>query len=192
MSRTRNTLGPLIGYHGCSREVAEKVLAGKEHLKKSENGYDWLGSGIYFWADSPDRAWAWAEQQQKRKGWKEAAVVGAFINPGLCLNLTDFGVNDSLISAYSFMKTMFDGLGFEMAKNESKENGIFMKRSLDCSVIDTLHQIRRDEGEPAYDTVYGVFEEGDELFPGSGFKSKTHIQIAVRNPELIIGYFRVT
>jgi hypothetical protein len=42
-----------------------------------------------------------------------------------------------------------------------------------------------------YDTVYGVFEEGGSLFEGSGFREKTHAQIAVRNTEFILGYFRV-
>ena len=30
----------------------------KDRLKPSIQNYDWLGNGIYFWADSPDRAWA--------------------------------------------------------------------------------------------------------------------------------------
>lgn len=49
MTRIRNTLGPVIGYHGCDRAVAEKVLQNKTHLKQSDNSYDWLGPGIYFW-----------------------------------------------------------------------------------------------------------------------------------------------
>jgi hypothetical protein len=43
----------------------------------------------------------------------------------------------------------------------------------------------------AYDTVYGVFEEGELVYPGAGFRDRTHVQIAIRNPEMILGYFRV-
>jgi hypothetical protein len=33
--------------------------------------------------------------------------------------------------------------------------------------------------------------EGDPVYPAAGFCEKTHIQIAVRNPSLIKGVFRV-
>ena len=56
MDRRPNSFGPVLGYHGCDREVAEQVLSGQSDLRLSENSYDWLGSGIYFWVDSPQRA----------------------------------------------------------------------------------------------------------------------------------------
>lgn len=42
---------------------------------------------------------------------------------------------------------------------------------------------------PGFDSVRGVFIEGDEPYPGSAFSSKTHIQICVSNPNCINGYF---
>ena len=65
--RPKNSLGPLILYHGCDREIAEAVLSGKGTLQPSENDYDWLGPGIYFWVDSPDRALDWAKDRKKRR-----------------------------------------------------------------------------------------------------------------------------
>lgn len=38
--------GLLLGFHGTDEATAERVLAGKEHLKPSKNSYDWLGHGI--------------------------------------------------------------------------------------------------------------------------------------------------
>jgi hypothetical protein len=64
-------------------------------------------------------------------------------------------------------------------------------RRLDCAVIETLHQLRSEAKLDSYDTVFGVFDEGDAAYPGAGFKEKTHIQLAVRNTDVIIGYFRV-
>jgi len=58
-------------------------------------------------------------------------------------------------------------------------------------VIQLLHKVRRDRGEIAIDTVKGIFIEGDPIYEGSGFHEKTHIQIAVCNPECIRGVFRV-
>ena len=46
MDRRPNSFGPVLGYHGCDRAVAEKALSGNTDLKPSENSYDWLGSGI--------------------------------------------------------------------------------------------------------------------------------------------------
>jgi hypothetical protein len=34
-----------------------------------------------------------------------------------------------------------------------------------------------------------VFFEGTDLYDNAGFKSNNHIQIAVRNPNCIKGYF---
>jgi hypothetical protein len=42
----------VLGYHGCDRAVAEKLIAGAPFIT-SENDYDWLGSGIYFWEANP-------------------------------------------------------------------------------------------------------------------------------------------
>jgi hypothetical protein len=34
-----------------------------------------------------------------------------------------------------------------------------------------------------------LLPEGDELYAGAGFLDKTHIQIAIRNPNMIKGFF---
>jgi hypothetical protein len=192
-SRLPNTLGPFIAYHGCDLDTAESVLAGKNGLKLSQNDYDWLGPGVYFWVDSQERGLQWAIEQSKLKKShiKTPAVIGAYILPGLCLNLTDYGVNESLKIAYDVLKVNSASTGTPLPQNKTQKNGIFMQRQLDCAAIKILHTLREIAKEPPYDTVYGVFEEGNELFPGSGFKQKTHVQIAVRNPDNIIGYFRV-
>ena len=44
------------------------------NLNSSENDYDWLGSGIYFWEEGPKRALEWA---QRKFGFEKAAVIGA-------------------------------------------------------------------------------------------------------------------
>ena len=41
-----------------------------------------------------------------------------------------------------------------------------------------------------FDTIRGVFQEGEPIFKSAGLKMKSHIQIAVRNPAAIIGYFK--
>jgi len=189
----RNSLGPLLLHHGCDRSIAELVLQGKTSPIPSENKYDWLGPGIYFWVDSPSRAIAWAEEKQRMKPEEmvQPSVLGAFTYPGRCLNLTDFGALAEIRTAYEKVKLLVESEGGTLPSNGAKENGIYLYRPLDCLVIKMLHQLREKSGLPEYDSVYGIFVEGHDLFPGSGFKAKSHAQIAIRNPECIAGYFRV-
>jgi hypothetical protein len=81
-----------LGFHGADKSIVEKVLSGEEDLKASENSYDWLGNGIYFWDNSPSRALQWAQELSKRPGSKikEPAVVGAILDLGHCLDLLDY------------------------------------------------------------------------------------------------------
>jgi len=62
-------------------------------------------------------------------------------------------------------------------------------RYLDCAVITHLHQLLLRSGQPAYDTVRGMFTEGGDLYAGAGFREKNHVQIAVRNQSRITGVF---
>lgn len=66
----------VLGYHGCDRSVSEKTLEGKTKLTKSNEDYDWLGSGIYFWEDDPKRALEWAKKNISRGKYKYLFVLG--------------------------------------------------------------------------------------------------------------------
>lgn len=85
----------VLGFHGCDESVAQQVLSGTTKLRPSKNSYDWLGSGIYFWENSPERALEYANLIMAHPGrCKEIistpAVLGAVITTGHCLNLLDF------------------------------------------------------------------------------------------------------
>ena len=74
--------GLFLGYHGCDRAIGEAVLSGRVDLKPSENAYDWLGNGIYFWEHNPTRAIEWAKllqanPRQSRPPVKEPMAIGA-------------------------------------------------------------------------------------------------------------------
>ncbi|OLU25538.1 hypothetical protein BVH03_18020 [Pseudomonas sp. PA15(2017)] len=183
----------VLGFHGCDRKVGELILAG-EHVSPSINDYDWLGEGSYFWENSPERALSYAEHLQKHskrgKGSiKDPFVVGAVIDLGLCLNLTDEGALLQLEGAYEVLVTTSSDVlpvnvpGF----NGDQDN---LKRHLDCAVFQTLHHARGEVGLPPYASVRSPFLEGPELFPGTFFRKQTHIQICVRDVRCIKGYFR--
>jgi hypothetical protein len=54
----------ILGYHGCDRRVGERLLAGTA-FKPSNNDYDWIGPGIYFWEANPLRGLEFAEEASK-------------------------------------------------------------------------------------------------------------------------------
>lgn len=65
-------------------------------------------------------------------------------------------------------------------------------RYLDNAVINYCIEAIKEEEHTEYDTVRCrcVYAEGQPAFPGSKIMEKSHIQIAVRNPDHILGYFR--
>jgi hypothetical protein len=70
-------------------------------------------------------------------------------------------------------------------------NGGSLKASAndDCAVINFAMLEESKLGEH-YDTDRGVFVEGDPAYPGAKVFSKTHVQVAVRNPSCVLGYFK--
>lgn len=191
----------LLGFHGTDEATAERVLSGKDGLRASENEYDWLGHGIYFWEYSPQRALEFARQALKDKKSsrgkiKKPAVIGAVIDPGVCLNFLEASALSQLKAAYDVLTLIEDKLPKNRGGNDRRA------RYLDCAVVEMVHKMRELPGGalrtlskepqlPHYDTVRGAFWEGADLYPDAGFKEKNHIQICVRNSECIKGYFRV-
>lgn len=194
MSRLQTSF--VLGYHGCDREVAEAVIAGKSDLLQSEQGYDWLGPGAYFWEFDPQRAVEWAEAQAARKRYAAPGVIGAVIDLRNCLDLVARENLEIVRSAFDSFSEMQEKAGLPMPENRpvpADPTGEPLLRYLDCAVIQHLHQIIETGQsigviEP-YDTVRGMFHEGEELYPGSGFRIRNHVQIAVRNPKCILGLF---
>jgi hypothetical protein len=79
----------VVGFHGCDRSVVEDVVLGRAGLRPSNNRYDWLGSGIYFWEHGPNRAMEFAQWKAERGEIEEPAVLGAVIHLGRCFDLAD-------------------------------------------------------------------------------------------------------
>ena len=182
----------VLGFHGLDESIGKRIIAGEDELLPSENDYDWLGHGIYFWENSLARAQMWAEQQSKRKDTsvKKPFAIGATIDLGNCLDLLDQYWLDYVGDAYTFMVEELEAEGKEIPKNTAwTTNDIdFKKRELDCAVILYAIQMAEKEGEP-FDSVRAAFWEGEDLYPNAGFKQHSHIQISIITPQCIRGIF---
>jgi hypothetical protein len=186
----------VLGYHGCDRDVGEALLAGKTKFKFSNNDWDWLGEGIYFWESNPKRGLEfakvlqrWRAEHDKANQITEPFVIGAAIDLGFCLDLTTSTGIQAIAGMYADLAERSKTARTPMPKNEGGSDLLF--RRLDCAVINHLHAIRERQKLQRFDTVKGVFIEGNTIYAGSGFYERTHVQIAVRNPECIKGIFRV-
>lgn len=184
----RLTSSFILGYHGCDRTVGEALLRG-ESFKVSDNDYDWLGPGVYFWESNPQRGMEFVREASLRRGSKisKPFVVGAIIELGSCLDLTTSSGIDQIRIAHQSSLALSKAGGWELPRNSSDG----LRRYLDCAVIRRLHGILDDNGMPPIDSVKGIFLEGAPAYPGSGFREKTHVQIAVCNLACIKGVFRV-
>ena len=179
----------VLAYHGCDRSLADKVIAAGQGLRPSSNEWDWLGHGLYFWEDSHDRALRWAQDASKTNPStvKKPAVVGAVIDLGNCLNLVDSKTLGLVKAAHAEYVKICQTAGTPLARNRGPD---LRARYLDCAVMETLHKLRERTKLEPFDTVRGFFVEGKELYPGAGLRELDHIQICVRSPRQIMGYFK--
>lgn len=146
-----------------------------EAFRESKNEWDWLGRGVYFWEFGHQRAHDWATEWPRLRG-KEFAVVGAIIQLGACLDLLD---TDHTRRLAQFATALTDSVG-PLRANEGA------RRLADCLLINAFC----DSESTTYDTVRGLFQEGEPLAPGSALLLQSHIQVVVRRPDAIIGLFR--
>ena len=121
---------------------------------------------------------------------KSPSVIGAVIDLGYCFDLLDSSYLKLVREGYNLLVDIHNKYNLPIPKNRPVEaEGDLLIRKLDCAVIESIHKFNSDIDTQPYDSVRGVFFEGNELYPNAGFKEKNHIQICLRNPNCIKGLF---
>jgi len=187
--------GLLIGFHACDQSVRHKIVNNRSMLHNSANDYDWLGNGMYFWENNRQRAFDFAENLHANppKGKEvinDPVVLGAVIDLGFCLDLLKKEFIGFAKQSYDTLKDLFSIL--ELSLPQSTPLGTskdLLMRKLDCVVIENIHSLQRKENGRPFDSARGVFIEGEALYPTAGFYEKSHIQLCIRNPNCIKGFF---
>lgn len=160
----------VLGYHGTSMSNAESILGG-EPFRPSQNRYDWLGDGVYFWEYGPVRAYQWARETHG----DETVVLRAKIRLANCLDLTDLKGTQDLREAYTALANFSADKGVALPKQRGKY------RALDRVVINFF----ASSFKPAILVVRSAFIEGERLWEESGFWDHAHVQVAVRDLSLV-------
>ena len=181
------------GYHGCDEELARRVLLGEQELRPSTNHYDWLGAGIYFWENGPVRALQFATEEAVRDRVKirNPSVLGAHLYLGNCFDLLDVEFTLLLQKVYPAFLARAQQTQARLPENRLvRKDGSKGLHALDGAVIEFAIDILEARKGRKFDTVRGAFWEGGPAFPASEISLRSHIQIAVRNPECVLGYFK--
>jgi hypothetical protein len=163
------------GFHGTSEANAESIL--RNGFRPSENPYDWLGAGVYFFQDAPHAAHNYAEKYCQENGG-EPTVLRSRVRLASCIDLFDTALNDTFRAIYETCSQANESL--------PENNGGF--RPLDRMIVNYVCSFFEEEHHLPVQSVRGIFIEHDDeerLFPGSLIYKTSHVQIAVRDTALI-------
>jgi hypothetical protein len=180
----------VLGFHGCDASIAEEVLSGNSSLRKSTNQWDWLGHGVYFWENSPERALHYAcelrdNPVRSNSAVETPAVIGAVIDLGYCLNLLDQKSIRLVAKANELYMNACQADGVAMLENrDSGSSTDLLLRYRDCAVIEMLHAARDQAEATNFDSVRGMFSEGEPLYPHAGFLREESSPDLYQEPQL--------
>ena len=139
--------GLLIGFHGCEKSVCDNIVSGTSMLKASENGYDWLGAGFYFWENNYDRALQWANEKKAKGKIEQPAVIGAVLDLAYCCDLLDSRFTSLSSQYWRLMKVEYAAMGKSLPVNKDANddpNKDKLIRFRDCAVFEFMHEYIRD------------------------------------------------
>jgi hypothetical protein len=191
----------LIVYHGCDITTRDDLISGRlKHLSHSNNQYDWLGPGAYFFEGDVERALLFAEASHRNpnkrytaKPIATPAVVGAVLQVQNWLDMTTQAGIKEFSLAYQAFADGLNAAGKPVPVNRpaSDTDTDVIYRALDNAVFTWLHKARESQEPPlpSFQAVRAAFHQGAKVAPTSGFHANTHIQISLRDNACVIGWF---
>lgn len=163
----------VYGYHGTSLTSAEQIIS--NGFKLSNNDYDWLGTGIYFFQDAPYRAWEWSKQQHSH----QPAVIRSIIRLENCIDLLDITWSSIIAEAYGAYIEQCERIKQPLPRQSKGAH------RLDCAIINYAVGYFEQISGQSVQSVRGVFLEGTPIFPNSYLFNRSHVQIAIRDLSLV-------
>jgi hypothetical protein len=165
----------IYGYHGTSRQAALTIL--RSGFRPSNNDYDWLGTGVYFFQDAPLRALQWATEQHPQN----PAVIRSLIRLENCIDLFDLNWFPLIRNVYNSFVEEYRKINLPLPRqNPSRSKA----HRLDCAYFNYISEVLQGQGQEI-EAIRAVFIEGERVFPNSAIFDLAHVQIAIRNTALI-------
>ncbi len=189
----------ILAYHGCDITVRDRLVKGTlARLKPSVNCYDWLGDGVYFFEGDAERAFGFADASHRAAEKLLSArpivtpsVVGAVLAVSRCWDMTTVSGQRIYQSALAELRVSRDLCGRPMPVNRAAdlEDETVLLRGLDRAVFNIGHQMLERDGQPPFQMVRAAFYQGRPIVDGGEFRSGTHLQLALRDQQCVIGWF---
>lgn len=189
----------VLGYHGCDVTVRDRLVKGSlSHLTPSANKYDWLGGGVYFFEGDAERAldFAQASCDHPKKHFTakpivKPSVVGAVLCVSRCWDMTTLKGRRMYAVALAELRAAQAALDRPMPVNESTgaDDHDTLLRRLDCAVFNIGHQMWEQQHQAAIQLMRAAFYQGKRVTDTSEFRTGTHIQLALRDPTCVLGWF---
>lgn len=164
------------GYHGTLRRHAEAIL--ENGFELSQNPWDWLGDGVYFWQDAPHRAGTWGDEWARKESNDEIAVIRAKIRLEDCMDLLD---TKWMEVVRDFGKAFATLHRWQATELRNKPGG---QHDLDAAFFNYLVDSLGRQGVTV-NSIRAAIAEGDPILEDSPIRLKSHVQIAVRDLALI-------
>jgi hypothetical protein len=116
-------------------------------------------------------------------------VVGAVMKLSIILDVSTQEGIDAFRTAYESLKR--SGVKLKTNRKSVESDTDVILRALDRQVFKYLHELYVDQNLPPIDAVRGAFPQGEAVAPTSAIFANSHVQIALRNPTCVLGYFKV-
>lgn len=171
----------VYGYHGCDHMTWKNIKNNVQAFNPSKNDYDWLGEGIYFWENDPLRAKEWA-----KKDFAHPIILEATICLGNCLDFSRSDHIKLLQTVYKLYETVKKKANQIVPENMTGFKGDLdnIKRYKDCDVINFAYNFYR-KCYNKIDVIRSPFMEGEQIYSGTCFTEKQHIQLCVKDVSCI-------
>lgn len=190
----------VVAYHGCDVTVRDALVKGDiKALTPSNNKYDWLGPGVYFFENDLVRAqqFAQAAHDNPDKLYTKhpiatPSVVGAVLRISRWLDMTTQLGMDNWLSAFKSLESSQRKTNQRMPENKAADGDdtTVLLRRLDCAVFTLLHELRNEQGLPQVQAIRAAFYQGKPLAKStSEFREQTHMQIALCDNACVAGWF---
>lgn len=159
-------------YRGANEEWGKKWEYNKE-LKLSNGEDEYFGHGYYFFENDYSEAKNWAKNVRKIKTGN-ISIIYAYIESEKVYDLIDRETYNEYIKLIKIISERYEN-------SDKKPN---FNKPYDCKLINLISD------ENGYDMVKGIYYPnhrlGNEMLEnGNTRMSKTHIQLCVRNKDII-------
>lgn len=195
------------GFHGTTTSRARLIRA-QSRIMISNNDYDWLGTGAYFFQDAPLRAWKWATNWATVASGEAPAVIAADIDLDGCFDLLDIDNWRFIETAYNRFNFVYRSVGLPVpaqaapivrsaggqryhVASPQPVVGQSGRNLVDCAVVRLALQLFTKSTGKTVRSVRGAFIEGREMHDNSYFFDHMHVQIAVLKTRGVLSNFTI-